>query len=316
VHELIDLAEKIVFDVGEQQARGGGGFRSITRLLTDTITRVEKMHDSGNPVIGLSTGFRALDEKTAGLQRGELIIAAGRPSMGKTALAMNLAEHAATKAGATVAVFSMEMGAQSLTMRMLSSIGGLNHGKVRTGNLADSDWPRITHAVQTLGEAKLFIDDTGALTAMDLRARCRRLAKEHGDLDLIVIDYLQLMTGKGENRNAELSSISRALKALAKEMRAPVIALSQLNRAVEQRANKRPVLSDLRESGAIEQDADLVLMLYRDEVYNENTTDKGIAELNIAKQRNGPIGNIRLRFSGDVVRFDNLALHADTHPVA
>jgi replicative DNA helicase len=228
--------------------------------------------------------------------------------MGKTAFAINIAQNAAVKEGTAVAVFSMEMPAEQLALRMISSIGRIDQHKVRTGKLADDDWPRLTHAVGVLSEVKLFIDDTPALTPGDLRARCRRLAREHG-IGMVVIDYLQLMQvpGNTENRATEISEISRSLKALAKELEVPVIALSQLNRSLEQRSDKRPVMSDLRESGAIEQDADLIMFIYRDEVYNEDSPDKGVAEIIIGKQRNGPIGTRKLRFFGEYTTFENLA---------
>ena len=245
---------------------------------------------------------------TSGLQPSDLIIVAGRPSMGKTAFALNLAQNAAIKADAAVAVFSMEMPSEQLAMRLLSSIGRIDQHKVRTGKLGDDDWPRLTHAVGILSEVKLFIDDTPALSPTDLRSRCRRLAREQ-TLGMIVIDYLQLMQvpGNSENRATEISEISRSLKALAKELNVPVIALSQLNRSLEQRGDKRPVMSDLRESGAIEQDADVIMFIYRDEVYNEDSPDKGIAEIIIGKQRNGPIGMRKLRFFGEYTAFENLA---------
>jgi replicative DNA helicase len=260
-------------------------------------------------ITGLSTGYHDLDEMTSGLQPADLVIIAGRPSMGKTTFAMNIAEHAAIKSGKSVLVFSMEMPGDSLAMRMMSSLGRIDQHRLRTGKLEDEDWPRITSAVSMLSEAPLFIDDTPALTPGEIRSRARRVAREQGGLALIVLDYIQLMqiSGFKENRTAEISEISRSLKSLAKELNVPVIALSQLNRGLEQRTDKRPVMSDLRESGAIEQDADLIMFIYRDEVYNENSPDKGIAEIIIAKQRNGPIGRVRLTFLGKFTRFENFA---------
>ncbi len=309
VHELLDSAENQVFQIAEQQARGGGGFRSITRLLTETINRIEELYGSSDALTGVSSGFADFDGKTSGLQKADLIIVAGRPSMGKTTFAMNIAENVAISNELPVAIFSMEMPGESLTMRMISSLGRVNQQAVRSGKLEDDDWPRVTSAVNILNNTKLFIDDTPALTPTDLRARCRRLMKEHGQLGLVVIDYLQLMQApeSGENRATEISAISRSLKALAKELNVPVVALSQLNRSLEQRPNKRPVMSDLRESGAIEQDADLIVFIYRDEVYNEDTADKGKAEIIIGKQRNGPIGTVMLTFQGQFTRFDNFA---------
>jgi len=248
------------------------------------------------------------DEKTAGLQPGDLVVIAGRPSMGKTSFAMNLAEHAAIRDKVPTAIFSMEMPGQQLAMRMISSLGRIDQSKVRTGRLSDTDWPRITSAATLIAEAPMFIDDSPALSPTEIRARARRLKREHG-LGLIVVDYLQLMQvpGNKENRTTEISEISRSLKALAKELSVPVIALSQLNRNLEQRPNKRPVMSDLRESGGIEQDADLIVFIYRDEVYNPESPDKGTAEIIIAKQRNGPTGTVRLTFLGQYTRFENFA---------
>ena len=268
----------------------------------------ELYHREGNTdVTGVPTGFTDLDKMTSGLQGGDLVIVAGRPSMGKTSLAMNIAEHVAIEQGIPVAVFSMEMGAVQLAMRMLGSVGMLDQHRMRTGKLLADDWPRVTHAVQRMQEAQLYIDETPALSSVEVRARARRLARQCGKLGLIVIDYLQLMgaSSSGENRATEISEISRSLKALAKELDCPVIALSQLNRSLEQRPNRRPVMSDLRESGAIEQDADLILFIYRDEVYNPDSPDKGTAEIIIGKQRNGPIGTVRLTFQGSSTRFLN-----------
>ncbi|MDX1334253.1 MAG: replicative DNA helicase [Gammaproteobacteria bacterium] len=306
---LLDEAEKRVFQIAEQGARNSQGFADMRSLLKLAVERIEILHEQDDPITGVATGFDDLDEKTSGLQPGDLVIVAGRPSMGKTTFSMNIAEYAAVKSGKPVAVFSMEMPGEQLTNRMLSSMGRIDQHRLRTGNLEDDDWPRLTSAVGMLSEVPMFIDDTPALTPTELRARARRLYREHGELGLIVIDYLQLMQGGGgsssENRAAEISEISRSLKALAKELSVPIIALSQLNRSLEQRPNKRPVMSDLRESGAIEQDADVIIFIYRDEVYNEDSPDKGTAEIIIAKQRNGPIGTTRLTFLGKYTRFEN-----------
>ncbi|HHH38446.1 MAG TPA: replicative DNA helicase [Sedimenticola sp.] len=304
--ELLDEAERRVFEIAEQGARGGG-FQPLKNLLTSAVDRIETLFQQDDPITGLSTGFNDLDRMTSGLQPADLVIVAGRPSMGKTTLAMNIAENVAVNSGKPVAVFSMEMPGESLAMRMISSLGRIDQHRVRTGALEDDEWPRLTSAVSILAEAQMFIDDTPALSPTEVRARARRLMREHGGLGLIMIDYLQLMQAPGatENRTNEISLISRSLKALAKELGVPVIALSQLNRSLEQRTNKRPIMSDLRESGAIEQDADLVVFIYRDEVYNEDSPDKGIAEIIIGKQRNGPIGTIRLTFLGQYTKFEN-----------
>ncbi|HMM76807.1 MAG TPA: replicative DNA helicase [Gammaproteobacteria bacterium] len=306
--ELIDLAERTVFEIAERVSRGKRGFRRMKELLVGTLDRIDQLFQRDNPITGVPTGYFELDGMTSGLQPSDLIVIAGRPSMGKTAFALNIAQNAAIKGETAVAVFSMEMPAEQLAMRMLSSIGRIDQHKVRTGKLADDDWPRLTHAVGILSEAKLYIDDTPALSPGELRSRCRRLAREQG-LGMIVVDYLQLMQvpGNSENRATEISEISRSLKALAKELAVPVVALSQLNRSLEQRSDKRPVMSDLRESGAIEQDADLIMFIYRDEVYNEDSADKGVAEIIIGKQRNGPIGMRKLRFMGEYTTFENLA---------
>ncbi len=308
VAELLDAAEQAVFHIAEQGARGRAGFTNIKDLLTRAVDRIDALFQQDNPITGVPTGFADFDEMTSGLQPSDLIIVAGRPSMGKTTFAMNIAEHVAVREGLPVAVFSMEMPGEQLAMRLMSSLGRIDQHKVRTGRLEDDDWPKLTMAVGELAEAPLFIDDTPALTPNELRARARRLARENGGkLGLIVIDYLQLMqvAGHSENRAGEISEISRSLKGLAKELDVPVIALSQLNRSLEQRPNKRPVMSDLRESGAIEQDADVIVFIYRDEVYNEDSPDKGTAEIIIGKQRNGPIGTIRLTFLGQYTRFEN-----------
>jgi len=310
--ELLDEAERKVFEIAEQKTRGGSGFQPTKHLVTLALERIETLYQSDEPITGLSTGFSDFDQMTSGLQPADLIIIAGRPSMGKTTFAMNVAENAAIKTRKPVAVFSMEMPGDSLAMRMLSSLGRVDQHRVRTGKLLDDEWPRLTSAVSLLAEAPIHIDDTPALSPTDLRARARRLKREcNGELGLIVIDYLQLMQapGSGENRATEISAISRGLKSLAKELNVPVIALSQLNRNLEQRPNKRPVMSDLRESGSIEQDADLVVFIYRDEVYNENVPEeeKGKAEIIIGKQRNGPIGTVTLTFLGQYTKFENYA---------
>ena len=309
VPELLDFAERKVFAIAEQTA-GEGGPEIIKSILVRAVEKIDALYHSGDSITGLSTGLADLDELTSGLQPSDLIIMAGRPSMGKTTLAMNMAEHVAITSAKPVLVFSMEMPADSLAMRMMSSLGRIDQHRIRTGKLEDDDWPRVTSAVHMLSEAPLFIDDSPALSPAEMRARARRVMKEHGQLGLIVVDYLQLMKiagFKAENRTAEISEISRSLKSLAKELAVPVIALSQLNRSLEQRQDKRPVMSDLRESGAIEQDADLICFIYRDEVYNEDSPDKGCAEIIIAKQRNGPIGRVRVAFLGKYTRFEDLA---------
>lgn len=304
--ELLDEAERKIFSIAEQSSRGSGPL-NVKEFLGKAVDRIDALSHSGKTVTGLETGFSDLDELTSGLQEADLVIIAGRPSMGKTLMAMNIAEHAAIKFTKPVLVFSLEMPGESLVMRMISSLGRIDQHRLRTGQLEDQDWPRITSAVSMLSEAPLFIDDTPAISPAELRARARRLARDQGQLGLIVVDYLQLMQvpGMSDNRTLEVSEISRSLKALAKELHVPVIALSQLNRSLESRSDKRPVMSDLRESGSIEQDADLIAFIYRDEVYYEDSPDKGIAEIIIAKQRNGPIGKIRLTFLGKYTRFEN-----------
>lgn len=305
--QILDVAEQRVFEIAEMRAKQSGP-RAIKPLLAIAVDKIDELFTSGEPITGLPTGFDDLDDKSSGLQPGDLVIVAGRPSMGKTTFAMNVCENAAIKSGKPVLVFSMEMPAESLVMRMLSSLGRIDQTKIRSGKLEEEDWPRLNSAISLLSEQKLFIDDTPALSPMEVRARARRVYRECGDLGLILVDYLQLMQVPGaESRVAEISEISRMLKALAKELNVPVIALSQLNRSLEQRPNKRPVMSDLRESGAIEQDADLIAFIYRDEVYNEDSPDKGVAEIIIGKQRNGPTGTIRLAFLGKFTKFENLA---------
>jgi replicative DNA helicase len=305
-NELLEEAERTVFAIAEQGAKLGGP-TAIKLLLDSAMERIETLAHSNTSIIGLASGFQDLDDLTSGLQRSDLIIVAGRPSMGKTTFAMNIVEHAVIKQQAPVMVFSMEMPGNSLAIRMLSSLGHIDQHRIRTGKLQDDDWPRITSALNMLNDAKLFIDDTPGLSPGEMRARARRVAKEQGSLGLIVVDYLQLMQvpGHKENRTTEISEISRGLKSLARELNVPVIALSQLNRGLEQRPDKRPMMSDLRESGAIEQDADLIVFIYRDEVYNEDSPDKGTAEIIIAKHRNGPIGKVRLTFQGQFTRFQN-----------
>lgn len=309
--QILDEAESRIFAIAEQGSRGVKGFEPISTLLGQVVQRIDELCHRDNPseVTGVPTGFVDLDAKTAGMQAGDLIIVAGRPSMGKTAFSLNIGEHVAVEQGLPVAVFSMEMGATQLALRMLCSVGRLDQQKVRIGRITDEDWPRLMHAVQKMRDAPLFIDQTPALNPLELRARARRLARQYGKLGLIIVDYLQLMSSvrDGENRATEISDISRSLKALAKELQCPLIALSQLNRSLEQRPNKRPVMSDLRESGAIEQDADVVLGIYRDEVYNMDTQDKGLAEILILKQRNGPLGLVRTTFIGEYTRFENFA---------
>jgi replicative DNA helicase len=305
--DLLDEAERRVFEIAEQAARGSGGFQPIKALLGKAVNRIELLFQRNEPITGLPSGFSDFDMMTSGLQPSDLIIIAGRPSMGKTTFAMNIAENVAIETKQPVAVFSMEMPGDALAMRMMSSLGRIDQHRVRTGKLEDDEWPRLTSSVNMLAQAPMYIDDTPALSPMEVRARARRLKRELGGLGLIMIDYLQLMQAPGvaENRATEISAISRSLKALAKELAVPVVALSQLNRNLEQRPNKRPVMSDLRESGSIEQDADLVVFIYRDEVYNEDSKDKGLAEIIIGKQRNGPIGTVRLTFLGRYTKFEN-----------
>jgi replicative DNA helicase len=311
VTELVDLAEQRVFDIADRGQRRGSGFIALKEILPDTIDRLDVLSNTEGDITGIPTGFGEMDNKTAGLQRGDLIIVAGRPSMGKTTLAMNIAENAAIAHRVPTAIFSMEMSAEQLSFRMIGSIGRVNQSHLRTGNLTDEDWSRIDSAVSIMSDAPLYIDDSPALSPTEVRARARRLKREH-DLGLIVIDYLQLMqvAGTKENRATEISEISRSLKALAKELKVPVVALSQLNRSVEQRTDKKPVMSDLRESGAIEQDADLIVFIYREEVYEPDTPRRGVADIIIGKQRNGPIGEFHLTFLGEFTKFENLIAEA------
>jgi replicative DNA helicase len=311
--QLLDEAEAKIFQIAESGNRGSQGFVNIQTLLPQVADRIDFLYQRENQgsVTGIPTGFDDLDERTSGFQPGDLIIVAGRPSMGKTAFSLNIAENVALDTQKPVAVFSMEMGATQLATRMIGSVGRLDQHRMRNGNLEDEDWVRLTTALGKLNDAPIFIDEGAGLSSFDVRARARRLHRQTGGLGLIVVDYLQLMAGTSgrasENRATEISEISRSLKSLAKELNVPVVALSQLNRSVEQRPDKRPVMSDLRESGAIEQDADLILFIYRDEVYNPDSEDKGMAEIIIAKQRNGPIGRIRLTFLGQHTRFENFA---------
>ena len=303
---LLDEAERTIFNISEESQKTNSGFQDINKLVQESLKEIEKRAENGDAVTGVATGFTDFDNKTTGLQGGDLIIVAGRPSMGKTSFAMNLAEYASLKNDAVTAIFSMEMSGTQLSTRLISSMGRINQQKIRTGKLTDDDWPRLTNAIALLSKANIFIDDTPALTPTDIRARARRLKREKG-LDLIVIDYMQLMQlyNNSENRATELSEISRSLKALARELDVPVVALSQLNRSLENRTDKRPIMSDLRESGAIEQDADLIAFIYRDEVYNEDSPDKGKAEILVRKQRNGPIFTTTLTFLGECTRFEN-----------
>lgn len=304
--EILEKAEMSVFRIAEAGARGRQGFVPMRTAVKEAFQQLQQRFENKGAITGLPTGFTDLDEITAGLQPSDLIIVAARPSMGKTALAVNIAEYAAIKTKKAVAVFSMEMSASQLAFRLISSLGRINQQHLRTGDLQDEEWPRVTSAITLLGEAKIFIDDTPGLSPVELRSRSRRLKREH-DLGLIVVDYLQLMAvpGNQENRATEISEITRGLKALAKELNVPVMALSQLNRSLEQRSDKRPVMADLRESGAIEQDADVILFIYRDEVYNKDTADKGMAEIIISKQRNGPTGTVKLTFLGQYTKFEN-----------
>ncbi|HEY7754192.1 MAG TPA: replicative DNA helicase, partial [Steroidobacteraceae bacterium] len=305
--ELVDEAERRVFEIAERGARGRTGFVAVRDILPQTIDRLDALHQSPGEIRGVPTGFTLLDRKTTGLQPGDLVVIAGRPSMGKSTLAVNIAENAAIAKGVPSAIFTMEMSAEQLTLRMISSLGRVNQTHLRTGHFTDEDWSRIQGAMAQLSGAPIYLDESPALTPTELRARARRLKRERG-LGLVIVDYLQLMqvAGTKENRATEISEISRSLKALAKELQVPVIAISQLNRAVEQRTDKKPVMSDLRESGAIEQDSDLILLIYREEVYDPNSPRRGVADIIIAKQRNGPIGEIQLTFLGEYTRFENL----------
>ena len=311
VANILDEAEQKIFNIGEEGARTKQGFQSMDTLVVDLLDRVQEMADNPNDVTGVPTGFYDLDRMTAGFQAGDMIVLAARPSMGKTALAINIAEHVALNEGLPVAVFSMEMGAAQLAVRIVGSIGRIDQGHLRTGKLTDEEWPRLTEAIEKLRTISLHIDESAGLTSSELRANARRLSRQCGKLGLIVVDYLQLMSGSGgdgENRATELGEISRGLKMLARELQCPVIALSQLNRSVEQRPDKRPMMSDLRESGAIEQDADIIMFIYRDEYYTkEACKEPGVAEVIIAKQRNGPTGVVKLAFLNNITKFESLA---------
>ena len=310
VAKILHEAESKIFKIGEEGSRMKQGFQGMDTLVVDLLDRVQEMADNPNDVTGVPTGFYDLDRMTAGLQGGDLVVLAARPSMGKTAFAVNIAEHVALNEQLPVAIFSMEMGAAQLAVRIVGSIGRINQGHLRTGKLTDEEWPRLTEAIESLRTISLHIDETPGLTPSELRANARRLARQCGKLGLIVVDYLQLMSGSSsneENRATVLGEISRGLKALAKELNCPVIALSQLNRSVEQRTDKRPMMSDLRESGAIEQDADIIMFIYRDEYYNKDSREPGVAEIIIGKQRNGPTGTVKLAFLNQLTRFESLA---------
>jgi replicative DNA helicase len=312
VRTLLDEAESRILQIGEDGSRKSD-YLEIEPLLRSVVARIDELYNrqGGSDITGIATGFIDLDKQTSGLQKGDLVIIAGRPSMGKTAMALNIAENVALAEGLPVVIFSMEMSGEQLAARLLGSVGRVDQSRMRTGKLQDDEWPRVTDAIARLSNTQILIDETGALSSLELRARARRIARNFGGtLGLVVIDYLQLMSGSGsENRATEISEISRSLKSLAKELQCPVVALSQLNRGLEQRPNKRPIMSDLRESGAIEQDADVIMFIYRDEVYHpDTTTDKGVAEIIIGKQRNGPIGTIRLSWQGPYTKFDNLAV--------
>jgi replicative DNA helicase len=308
---ILDEAEQKIFSIGEEGSRMRQGFQSMDKLVLQLLDRVEEMSLNPNDITGVPTGFFDLDRMTSGMQAGDLIVLAARPSMGKTALAINIAEHVALNEDLPVAVFSMEMGASQLAIRIVGSIGRIDQGRLRTGKLIDDEWPRLNDAIEKLKAVSLSIDETPGLTTSELRASARRLARCCGKLGLVVVDDLQLMSGSsggdGENRATELGEISRGLKMLAKELQCPVIALSQLNRGVEQRTDKRPMMSDLRESGAIEQDADVIMFIYRDDYYNKDSKDPGVAEIIIAKQRNGPTGTVKLTFLKPITKFESYA---------
>jgi len=311
VTHILDEAEQKIFSIGEEGSRMRQGFQSMDKLVVQLLDRVEEMSQNPNDITGVPTGFFDLDRMTSGMQAGDLIVLAARPSMGKTALAINIAEHVALQEDLPVAVFSMEMGASQLAIRIVGSIGRIDQGRLRTGKLIDDEWPRLSDAIERLKTVSLSIDETPGLTTSELRASARRLARSCGKLGLVVVDYLQLMSGSGggdgENRATELGEISRGLKMLAKELQCPVIALSQLNRGVEQRTDKRPMMSDLRESGAIEQDADVIMFIYRDDYYNKDSKEPGVAEIIIAKQRNGPTGTVKLTFLKPITKFESYA---------
>ncbi len=305
VNDLIEMAEKRIFDIS--QGRSSEGFTPISQVLLEAFDKIEQVFQNKGQITGISTGFSDIDAKTSGMQKSDFILVAARPSMGKTAFALNIAQHVAVKEKKTVAIFSLEMSKDQLIHRMLSAETHIDSQKLRTGDLGENDWDRLANGMAILSEAPIFIDDTPGVGVMEMRSKCRRLKMEHG-LDLILIDYLQLMSGdrRSDSRQQEISDISRSLKALAREMDCPVVALSQLSRAPEARADHRPILSDLRESGAIEQDADVVMFLYRDEYYHLDTEEKNIGEVNIAKQRNGPTGVVKLVWLGQFTKFANL----------
>ncbi len=306
--EQLEAAERKIFAIAEQGMRAGLDFVTVQETIKEAIEKIQELHEFEGEITGIPTGFKDFDKLTAGLQPSDLIIIAGRPAMGKTTLAMNIAEHAAIKHSVPVAIFSMEMSSLQLVMRLFSSLGQIDQTRLRTGSLDDLDWPKLTSAMNLLHKSRIFIDETPSLSPSELRARARRLKRKH-DIGLIVVDYIQLMSvpGTKENRATEVAEISRSLKAIAKELCVPVVAVSQLNRALEQRPNKRPIMADLRESGSIEQDADLIIFIYRDEVYNQETPEKGKAEIIIGKHRNGPTGKIILTFQGEWLRFVNYA---------
>jgi len=311
VDKILDEAEQKIFNIGEEGSRMKQGFQGMDSLVVELLDRVQEMADNPNDITGVPTGFYDLDRMTSGMQAGDMIVLAARPSMGKTAFAINIAEHVALNEGLPVAVFSMEMGASQLAVRIVGSIGRIDQGHLRTGKLTDEEWPRLTEAIEKLRNVSLHIDETPGLSSSELRANARRLSRQCGQLGLIVVDYLQLMsTSAGmsdENRATAVGEISRGLKMLAKELKCPVIALSQLSRGVEQRTDKRPMMSDLRESGAIEQDADVIMFIYRDDYYNKDSKEPGVAEIIISKQRNGPTGTVKLAFLKHMTRFENLA---------
>ena len=312
VPQILDEAEQKIFQIGEEGSRLKQGFQNMDQLAVILMDRVNQMADSPNDITGVPSGFVDFDKMTSGMQAGDLIVLAARPSMGKTALAINIAEHVALNEGLPVAVFSMEMGASQLAIRIVGSIGRIDQQRLRTGKLNQEEWPRLTEAIEKLRNVSLHIDETPSLTPMELRANARRLARTCGKLGLIVVDYLQLMSGNtssnnGDNRATEIGEISRGLKMLAKELQCPVIALSQLNRSVETRTDKRPMMSDLRESGAIEQDADVIMFIYRDDYYNKDSKEPGVAEIIIGKHRNGPTGTVKLAFLKPLTRFESLA---------
>ncbi len=315
VAQILDEAEQKIFSIGEEGSRMKQGFQSMDTLVVELLDRVEEMSQNPNDITGVPTGFYDFDRMTSGMQPGDLIVLAARPSMGKTALAINIAEHVALNEGLPVAVFSMEMGASQLAIRIVGSIGRIDQGRLRTGKLTPDEWPRLTESIEKLRNVSLHIDETPGLTPSELRANARRLARQCGKLGLIVVDYLQLMSGSssdGDNRATEIGEISRGLKMLAKELQCPVIALSQLNRSVEQRTDKRPMMSDLRESGAIEQDADVIMFIYRDDYYNKESKEPGVAEVIIGKQRNGPTGTVKLAFLKPITKFESLASGGDS----